>query len=96
VLGPPGNPVFEIARVDPGAPQSRCCSLAYLMAMHAIDDNRAPIGQFLPPALNQFGITPDRADDHAVIGGKDSLTANIDYDRRRSGAYRTVQVERGN
>ena len=62
------------------------------MAMHAIDDDRVPGGrQLLTPALNVLRIAPDRADDHTVIGAKGRVAANIDDDRRRSGAYRTVE-----
>jgi hypothetical protein len=41
VLGPSRNPVFEIACVDAGTPQSRCRFLARLMAMDAVGDDRA-------------------------------------------------------
>ena len=92
MFGPARDPVFYIARIDPGAAQSRCRFLARLMAMLAIDSDRAAGRQLLTPALNRLGITPDRANDHTVVGSKGSVAANIDHDRRRGRTNRTVQV----
>jgi hypothetical protein len=41
VFDPSRNCVFKIARVNPSVPQSRYRSRAYLMGMHAIDDDPA-------------------------------------------------------
>ena len=91
VLGPSRDPLLEIACLHPGTPQSRCRVLTHLMAVDAVDDDRASRGQLRAPGTGDEHVAdPAHCLDRHGIGGIDLDLRSQPGDAQVDGAIERV------
>ena len=95
-FGPTGYPALEIPRVDIVGAQRHRDTLAYLMAVDAIDDHRALSGQVSFPCGYLLRVASQRANDDCIIRLERGGSPHIEQHWRTRGADAGIKVERGN
>ena len=80
-LGPSRDASFEIAGADTACLKGGSDFLAYLMALLAIDNDRAAVRQVVHPTLDFARNPPQRSDQHTIVGVEAGAAAHVEDER---------------